>query len=124
MNSHSVSFELNAGSFLTRGHERSIKFFDAVRAYHEANATYQHQMSEQDCMRDLLYNSDQWFRRRIFMPQHAINAFPEEIKCWDSYQKPWQRGTFVIHFAGAWAHVHEDDPTGLLMRKYEMDTIW
>jgi len=75
-------------------------------------------------MRDLLFRTDLWNHRHVFIPQAAINAFPEEIKCWDEQQQPWQHGFFVIHFAGAWAHVKEEDPTGLLMRKYDRDTIW
>jgi len=118
------SFELNAGSFFTRGHNRSVAFFDAVRAYHDANATQDHQLSEQDCMRDVIFGGSKIFNENlVFIPQWKINAFPEEIECWDS-GKHWERGMFVVHFAGAWAHVHEDDPTGLLMRKYEGEIIW
>jgi mannan polymerase II complex MNN10 subunit len=119
------SFELNAGSFFTRGHNRSLAFFDAVRGYHDANATQDHQLSEQDCMRDIIFRGSKPFNDNlIFIPQWKINAFPEEIPCWDTTQKYWERGMFVVHFAGAWAHVQEDDPTGLLMKKYEGEIIW
>ena len=30
-----------------------------------------------------------------------------------------------MHFAGAWAHLRgEEDPTGVLMRKYGSEIIW
>ena len=82
--------------------------------------------SEQDAMRDLIYNND-WDRDDrvlveksvMIVPQHTINAFPVEIKCVQGQPSGiWSPGDFVIHFAGAWAHVHEQDPTGYLMRKY------
>jgi mannan polymerase II complex MNN10 subunit len=118
------SFELNAGSFLTRGHTRSVAFFDAVRAYHDANSSQDHQLSEQDCMRDIMFKGSKPFSDNVlFIPQWKMNAFPEEIKCWDM-QKPWERGMFVLHFAGAWAHMEEEDPTGLLMKRYEGQIIW
>jgi mannan polymerase II complex MNN10 subunit len=61
----------------------------------------------------------------IMIPQHAINAFPEEIRCWDQrYKKPFEQGMFFIHFAGAWAHVKEDDPTGFLMQKYQHQIVY
>ena len=61
------------------------------------------------------------------IPQWRINAFPEEIKCWDERDSPkrgWEKGSFVIHFAGAWAHMKREDPTGYLMEKYAKDIIW
>ncbi|EGP90928.1 uncharacterized protein MYCGRDRAFT_78154 [Zymoseptoria tritici IPO323] len=56
-------------------------------------------------------------KKSTFVKQWQLNAFPPEIKCHQDHI-PWQPGFFVIHFAGAWAHVDEPDPTGLLMRKY------
>jgi mannan polymerase II complex MNN10 subunit len=31
---------------------------------------------------------------------------------------------FVLHFAGAWAHVKGEDPTGQLMQKYQREIVW
>lgn len=65
--------------------------------------------------------------RTVRVPQFKLNAFPEEIKCYDEEKKAWEKGAFVIHFAGAWAHVEDkenNDPTGLLMRKYEKEIVW
>ena len=65
--------------------------------------------------------------RFLVIPQWRINAFPEEIHCWDQRDEPqrgWEHGSFVIHFAGAWAHVKEEDPTGFLMKKYGGHIIW
>lgn len=124
-------FPLNAGSMLVRGRVlpgstrksplTSAQFLGRVREYHKANASYEHQLSEQDCMRDLLFEYDkEYTKKHVHMiPQWKTNAFPDEIKCWDNDQRGWEVGTFVIHFAGAWAHVKGEDPTGFLMRKYE-----
>jgi len=117
-------FELNAGSFLTRATPRAHSFFNRVVEYHNANATYEHQMSEQDCMRDIMFKSAFLEDKFLMLPQHSINAFPEEIPCWDRrYKKHYEPGMFFIHFAGAWAHVKEEDPTGFLMRKYQSKVI-
>jgi len=81
-------------------------------------------MSEQDCMRDVLFKSADFEDNYKIIPQHTINAFPEEIGCFDKYKKKWEPGMFAIHFAGAWAHVKEEDPTGFLMKKYESYIKW
>jgi mannan polymerase II complex MNN10 subunit len=57
------------------------------------------------------------------IPQWKINAFPTEIGCYDKDKRKWERGMFVVHFAGAWAHVSGEDPTGQLMRKYEAEIL-
>ena len=59
----------------------------------------------------------------LFIKQWETNGFPEEIKCYDQDNRPWEPGMFVVHFAGAWAHVKEEDPTGLLMRKYSQYVV-
>ncbi|QDS75934.1 hypothetical protein FKW77_003084 [Venturia effusa] len=117
-------FELNAGSFLTRASPRSHTFINRVAEYHKANATYEHQLSEQDCMRDILFQSSFMSNQFVMIPQWKMNAFPEEIPCYDKDQKMFERGVFMLHFAGAWAHVKEEDPTGYLMKKYEREIIW
>lgn len=82
--------------------------------------------SEQDAIRDLIYDND-WDREDrvlaeksvMIMPQRTMNAFPEEIRCVEAQPSGvWSPGDFIIHFAGAWAHLQEEDPTGYLMRKY------
>ncbi|OZJ01381.1 hypothetical protein BZG36_05721 [Bifiguratus adelaidae] len=114
-------FPLNAGSMLMRAHPRTLEFISRVRAYGDANPD----LSEQDCIRDLInLNAHNEDRHTLFIPQWKINAFPDEIRCWDEYQKGWEWGSFVLHFAGAWAHVKQDDPVGFLMRKYESQIIW
>ena len=65
------SFELNAGSFLTRATPRAHSFFNRVVEYHQANATYEHQMSEQDCMRDILFKSAFLEDKFIMLPLRA-----------------------------------------------------
>lgn len=115
---------LNAGSFLLRGHERSIRFFDNARALFDKSKQEETNMSEQDCMAKLLKEDKSTSDVVHFVPQWKLNAFPKEIACYDESNKGWEPGTFVLHFAGAWAHVEGDDPTGQLMNKYEHDIYW
>ena len=117
---------LNAGSFIVRGHERSIKFLQDI--YHTADkekeGQSEHDLSEQDAMAKLINDNEEARSRTIQVPQWKLNAFPQEIACFDQWQKRWEHGFFILHFAGAWAHIKGEDPTGQLMRKYEPDIIW
>ena len=116
---------MNTGSMIYRSDPQILEFLDLVRKCGKANPEH----SEQDCIRDVVgVNSDpkehpvvskKWAKRFTYVPQYKINGFPEEIGCYDKLSGAWKRGDFVIHFAGAWAHVTMDDPTGFLMRKYE-----
>jgi len=119
---------LNAGSFLVRAHPRSLEFVDLVRQAYLRNA-----QSEQDCMRDVLFPANDapsaYAGRFAMMPQKSVNAFPEEIECWEKNAEgmevgKWERGDFVVHFAGAWAWVKEKDATGVLMQKYRGMVVW
>lgn len=59
----------------------------------------------------------------MFVKQWKINAFPPEINCHED-NRPWQKGDFAIHMAGAWAHVKGvDDPTGVLLRLYAPEAV-
>lgn len=115
---------LNFGSFIVRGHERSIKFLHDAYAIADREKEKDNQMSEQDVIVKLMKDDPASAHRTIQVPQWKLNAFPQEIACFDDSRKAWEHGTFVIHFAGAWAHVKGDDPTGQLMRKYEPEIIW
>jgi mannan polymerase II complex MNN10 subunit len=107
-----------------------ISFLNLVRECGHANPD----KSEQDCLRDVVgvnddpnnhpIVSEEWASRALFIPQWKINAFPPEIECWDDDKRSWQRGDFVIHFAGAWAHVKDiEDPRGYLMEKYRQEIV-
>ncbi|KAH7399353.1 galactosyl transferase GMA12/MNN10 family-domain-containing protein [Pyrenochaeta sp. MPI-SDFR-AT-0127] len=114
----------NAGSFLVRGHERSLKFIHDSWAIHDEAKKKDINMSEQDSTVKLMKDDKASADRVHVVPQWKLNAFPKEIACFDESRQPWERGTFILHFAGAWAHVKGDDPTGQLMKKYEGDIIW
>ncbi|KAH8733063.1 galactosyl transferase GMA12/MNN10 family-domain-containing protein [Phaeosphaeriaceae sp. PMI808] len=114
----------NAGSFLVRGHERSLKFIHDSWAIHDKAKAEGGQMSEQDSTVQLMKDDKVSADRVHVVPQWKLNAFPHEIACFDPDSKAWEHGTFVLHFAGAWAHVKGDDPTGQLMKKYEHEIIW
>ncbi|KAL5121210.1 hypothetical protein ACEQ8H_000678 [Pleosporales sp. CAS-2024a] len=130
-NPHQVDFlfthdcnGFNAGSFLVRAHDRSLKFLrDSWKIHDDAKALEVH-MSEQDSTVKLLKDDPQSAARVHVVPQWKLNAFPQEIACFDDERRAWEHGAFVLHFAGAWAHVKGDDPTGQLMKQYEHEIIW
>jgi mannan polymerase II complex MNN10 subunit len=106
---------------LVRSRPSALEFLNRVRTYGDAHTD----LCEQDCIKDVInINAHGEANQALWIPQWKINAFPEEIKCWDKSGKAWERGMFVVHFAGAWAHITEEDPRGFLMRKYERQIIW
>ncbi|KAF2806014.1 uncharacterized protein BDZ99DRAFT_394842 [Mytilinidion resinicola] len=115
---------LNDGSFIVRSSPRSIDFLNRVRKLHDVEDKKGNGLNDQESMRDLLKTNDPFVKHAVTIPQWKINAFPEEIHCFDKSEQAWERGTFVVHFAGAWAHVEGDDPTGYLMEKYEKEIMW
>lgn len=116
---------LNDGSFIVRSSSRSIKFLDAVRARHDTEKEQNAKsLGDQDAISIFLKGNSPLVQHAMRIPQWTINAFPEEIGCYDTHKEKWARGMFVVHFAGAWAHVTEEDPTGYLMRKYEPEILW
>jgi mannan polymerase II complex MNN10 subunit len=114
----------NAGSFLLRGHERSLKLIHDSFAIHDEAEKKDKHMSEQDATVQLLKEDKAMADTVHKVPQWKLNAFPQEIACFDESGQVWKHGTFVLHFAGAWAHVKGEDPTGQLMKKYEHEIIW
>lgn len=115
---------LNLGSFIVRGHERSLRLFRKTIAIHEEGLQQDDQMSEQDAIVKLLKTDQASVDTTHVVPQSKLNAFPEEIRCYEQGSKAWEYGEFFLHFAGAWAHVKGDDPTGQLMKKYTDQIIW
>jgi mannan polymerase II complex MNN10 subunit len=116
---------LNTGSYIVRGHERSIKLFDNSGMIWDREAQNDKHLSDQDALGMLFKDDAASARRTVKVPQSKLNAFPQEIACFDNDEnKVWEHGFFVLHFAGAWAHVKGDDPTGYLMRKYQHEVIW
>ncbi|KAI5847508.1 galactosyl transferase GMA12/MNN10 family-domain-containing protein [Tricharina praecox] len=108
---------LNAGSMLLRATPRLLPFLSSVWKCGDAPK----EPSEQDCIRDILNSSPQERSRAKWIAQKKMNSFPEEIGCYDSNNLPWSPGDFVIHFAGAWAHLKgkaKRDPYGVMMRKF------
>jgi mannan polymerase II complex MNN10 subunit len=114
----------NAGSFLVRGHERSLKFIHDSWKIHDDAKAMDINMSEQDSTVKLMKDDLESAARVHVVPQSKLNAFPEEIACFDEERKAWEHSDFILHFAGAWAHVKGEDPTGQLMKKYEHEIIW
>ncbi|KAI5801812.1 galactosyl transferase [Pyronema domesticum] len=114
---------LNAGSMLIRSSSRVLPFLSAVWDCGDPSKSLD-EPSEQDCIRDMLLKepySKTWGDRALWVPQTKINAFPSEVPCYDKYDKGWSPGDFVVHFAGAWAHLPQHlkkDSYGVLMRKY------
>ncbi|KAF2462995.1 uncharacterized protein BDR25DRAFT_298686 [Lindgomyces ingoldianus] len=115
---------LNTGSFVVRSRESSVKYLRDTYDIHAVAKSRGEQYSEQDAMAKLSRIDPESAKRTLQVPQWKMNAFPQEIACFDESRQVWKHGTFVIHFAGAWAHVKGDDPTGQMMRKYEKEIIW
>jgi mannan polymerase II complex MNN10 subunit len=118
---------LNTGSYIVRSTPRALKFIEDIFSVEEKSRPDReegHGMSEQDAMAELLRVDKEAMDRTLQVPQWKLNAFPAEIACFDEDKKVWEPGMFVLHFAGAWAHVKGEDPTGQLMKKYERDIIW
>ncbi|CCG83139.1 Putative uncharacterized protein [Taphrina deformans PYCC 5710] len=136
--------QLNAGSMFVRSRPSTAQFLTDVNTY-----GYEHpDISEQDAVRDVIKSKDavqpllsrksenqqaptdaeqagaHAIKPVVIVPQWKINAFPEEIKCYDSDHRPWEHGMFLAHFAGAWAYIKDEDPYGQLMRKYGASVIW
>src|SRR5690242_17016947 len=110
-----ISFPLNAGSMLMRPTQNLKNFIAKTTECGLAHTD----RNEQDCIRDLLAaNVGGVADRAYYIPQWKINAFPQEIACFDKYKRGWQVGDFVVHFAGAWAHVKGDVAYGQMMKKY------
>jgi mannan polymerase II complex MNN10 subunit len=109
-----------------RGHARSLDFLHSIYAAEkkEKEAEPDRQISEQDAMAWLIESDKTFGDRTVRVPQWRLNAFPPEIPCYDEPGQVWKPGMFVLHFAGAWAHVKGEDPTGQLMKKYEGDIVW
>lgn len=114
-----VSNGLNDGSFIARSSLRSIQILDAVRSVHDEEKERSGKaLSDQDSMQAFLRSENRLVHHTLHIPQWTINAFPEEIGCYDKDNIEWKRGMFVVHFAGAWAHIPGEDATGQLMKKY------
>ncbi|KAF2270453.1 hypothetical protein CC78DRAFT_133154 [Lojkania enalia] len=114
---------LNLGSFIMRSTERALDFLAELWRLSERKKDDGHSPSEQDAMVMILKDPTYSAKTHV-VPQWKLNAFPEEIACFDESRQVWQPGTFIIHFAGAWAHVKGDDPTGQLMNKYQDYINW
>ena len=133
---------LNCGSMFARARESTARLIDEIIQFGLENMEY----TEQDALREIMgprnlvmeslsgvpsrgeytmplqkYNT----RKPVIaiIPQWKANAFPREIKCLDKSQRAWEHGMFMVHFAGAWAHIKEDDAYGWFMRKYESEVI-
>ncbi|KAF1994257.1 glycosyltransferase family 34 protein [Amniculicola lignicola CBS 123094] len=103
-----VSNGLNTGSYII----------------HDEAKKLDKQMSEQDAMVRLMKDEPAELARTIQVPQWKLNAFPQEIACFDESRQVWEPGMFMVHVAGARAHVKGEDPTGQLMKIYERMIKW
>jgi mannan polymerase II complex MNN10 subunit len=119
------SNDFNAGSMLVRSTPSSLAFLHKVRAYHDGQESDTSDgPHEQESMKRLLHSNPADMARVVFLPQSKLNSFPEEINCYDEHGTPWQEGDLMVHFAGAWAHVQGEDPTGQLMDQYKRFSEW
>ncbi|KAI5367840.1 Putative glycosyltransferase 34, nucleotide-diphospho-sugar transferase [Septoria linicola] len=111
-------FPMNSGSLLVRTTQWSLDWIREMWRQGEIETPESGKRSLQDCLGDMVKEDTNNINRKgTFVKQYEMNAFPPEIKCHEDGRE-WQKGDFVIHMAGAWAHVEGDDPTGRLLRKY------
>ncbi|KAF4240821.1 hypothetical protein CNMCM8980_004933 [Aspergillus fumigatiaffinis] len=114
-------FKLNAGAMLFRSTPRALAFLSRTEAcrYDPLPGLGEHP-SEQDCMLQLIEENQHGEQEQVlYIPQWKMNAFPEEIPCYDQDNKMWEPGMFVVHFAGAWAHMpNRTDAKADLFEKY------
>ncbi|KAK3081174.1 hypothetical protein LTS18_009429 [Coniosporium uncinatum] len=143
--------ELNAGSMLFRARPSTLRLLSRVRAYgrrypdiseqdclrdialgHSSqaseiaraqnNVVASHDVDDDD-VEQPLETPHRQDKSVLFLKQNTMNAFPEEITCYEKGGGPWRKGMFAVHFAGAWAYVGGDDPYGTLFRKYEGEVV-
>lgn len=129
-------FPMNSGSLLVRTTQWSLDWIREMWRQGEIETPESGKRSLQDCLGVQCYamyvvvlvvltllqdmvkdDTNDINKKGTFIKQYEMNAFPPEIKCHEDGRE-WQEGDFVIHMAGAWAHVSGDDPTGRLLRKY------
>ncbi|KAF2277528.1 uncharacterized protein EI97DRAFT_449623 [Westerdykella ornata] len=121
---------LNTGSFLVRGHKRSLDLFQAIDEVRASVAEKEHDnILEQDAMGRLLKSNPEAAAKSLRLPSYLMNAYPPEIRCYEDktvtdISAEWKPGYFYIHFAGAGIVVGGHDAVGRLMRKYEQYVIW
>ena len=110
---------MNTGAMLMRSTPWTLALLAEAWKCGELEAEPGRHYTEQDCMQKLIEGNVLHAREKsLIVRQWKMNAFPKEIGCYDDGKTHWEPGMFVVHFAGAWAHVKEEDPTGFLMRKY------
>lgn len=115
---------LNLGSYIFRGTPRSAKLVRDATTIANGPQEEGHGINEQEAIVKLLKRDEETRARTTLVRQQLMDAYPKEIACFDEDSEEWRYGDFVIHFAGAWAHVKGEDPTGQLMKKYEGQIIW
>lgn len=113
-------FPLNVGAMIFRTTPWTLNLMKEWRAGKDVKNKDGDSRSEQDVLQDFIKaNTHRTADKSVTVLQWKMNAFPKEIGCYDNRDPiPWKPGMFLVHFAGAWAHVKEEDPTGVLMRKY------
>lgn len=101
----------------------SSTFLHRTLSFHSEQKALGTTLSDQDCMRDLIAADTLGAKSKtIIVPQKVMNAFPEEIKCYDE-SGPWKKGWFLLHFAGAWAWVEGENPLGRMFERYEHEVV-
>jgi mannan polymerase II complex MNN10 subunit len=84
-----TSNKLNAGSFLVKSNEWSLKFLDGTRSMYdekeakEKEAKGEHTPHDQQAMVQLMEAKPALLGNVKYIPQWKMNAYPEEIGCYD-----------------------------------------
>ena len=106
-----------------RNHPRLLDFVHRVKKCGERS----NHPSDQDCILEVVQANKRGEKDRVvFIKQWKMNAFPAEIPCYeDDDGRKWEPGMFVLHVAGAWAHMPEDkeNAKNILLQKYAKDIV-
>ena len=105
-----------------RAHPRVLDFARRVKKCGERSS----KPSDQDCILEVVQaNKRNEKERTVFIKQWKMNAFPAEVPCYDDEQRKWEPGMFVLHVAGAWAHMPDDkeNAKNILIQKYANDVV-
>lgn len=118
---------------MVRASQSAYEFLNEIYSAGDADEALSDQDAMQKCFKYIFHNASRVSKEHdnsvsgkntVVIPQTWMNAFPQEIRCYDDYQRPWERGMFNLHFAGAWAHMSGvDDAYGVSIIHFSFEAI-
>jgi mannan polymerase II complex MNN10 subunit len=111
---------------LFRSNPRVSAFLTRALACRDEGLPDKDNPNEQHCFNHLLKENQYGEAERVvFAPQWTMNAYPEEMPCYDEFKRKWEPGMFVVHFAGAWVWItNVTDAKGELFNRYHRRVVY